>query len=375
MPSFFLTPAAKGKRIVLWTLVCFAVSQLALSIYLEKRRPEVRDPLYGLRLSSLRAKWAESPSSPLFLILGSSRVKYSVWPTAMKIHGREGGPPPVVYNFGVNGLGPIRELMYLRRLLADGVRPDWLLVEVWPPLWPEAGFFRESRMVVGEDDLRWRDVPFVCRYYRKEWAVLHYGLRKWLLPISDYRGRLLEANANELLPRAQADETAQHVRDWLPEDGTGWFPLPWGAATAEGRQRAIEHGAEEMKPLVDPLKIDPRSDSSLRELLAECRRHNIKAALILMPEHSRTRGWYPPQALALMQQYLARLKQDYPVPIVDTRRWAPDKDFADYCHMDTGGVPAFSERLGREVVQPLIEDKPLSASVLFNAECRMQNAE
>jgi hypothetical protein len=375
MPSFFLTPAAKGKRIVLWTLVCFAVSQLALSIYLEKQRPEVRDPLYSLRLRSLRAKLAESPNAPLFLVLGSSRVKYSVWPAAMKIRGREDEPTPVVYNFGVNGLGPLRELMYLRRLLADGVRPDWLLVEVWPPLWPEAGFFRESRMVVGEDDLRWRDIPFVCRYFLKERAVVHYGLRKWLLPISDYRGRLLEATAHGLLPHTYAGEAAQHVRDWLPQDSTGWFPLPWGAATAEGRRLAIEHGAEEMKPLVDPLNIDPRSDSALRELLADCRQHNIKVALILMPEHSRTRGWYPPQALALVHRYLGHLQQEYPLPIVDTRAWAPDEDFADYCHMGTSGVPAFSERLGREVVQPLIEDRPLDNSVLFNAEVRMQNAE
>jgi hypothetical protein len=370
MPSFFLTPAAKGKRIVLWTLVCFAASQMALSLYLVKRRPEVRDPLYGLRLCSLRTKRAESPKAPLFLILGSSRVKYSVWPGAMKVHGREGEPPPVVYNFGVNGLGPIRELMYLRRLLADGVRPDWLLVEVWPPLWPEAGYFTESRMVLGEDDLRWRDIPLVGRYFLKEQGVVRYGLRKWLLPISDYRGRLLEATAHVLLPHAQARESAEHVRDWLPKDDTGWFPLPWGATTAEGRRRAIEHGAEEMKPLVDPLNIDPRSDSALRELLTECRRHDIQVALILMPEHSRTRGWYPPQAHELVGSYLNRLRQDYPVPIVDTRAWAPDEDFADYCHMGTNGVPAFSERLGREVVQPLIDGKPLSDSVLFTDAAR-----
>jgi hypothetical protein len=283
----------------------------------------------------------------------------------MKIHGREGEPTPVVYNFGVNGLGPIRELMYLRRLLADGVRPDWLLVEIWPPLWPESGFFRESRLVVVEDDLRWRDIPLVCRYFRKERDVVRYGLRKWLLPISDYRSGLLGAVAQRLLPHAHAVETALHVRDWLPEDSTGWFPLPWGATTAEGRRRAIEHGAEEMKPLVDPLKMDPRSDSALRELLDECRRHGIKVALILMPEHSRTRGWYPPQAHAVVRSYLGRLQQDYPVPIVDVRAWVPDAHFADYCHMGTEGVAEFSERLGREVVQPLVEGKPLSDNVLF----------
>ncbi|HEY7310436.1 MAG TPA: hypothetical protein VH643_13810 [Gemmataceae bacterium] len=368
MPKLFLTSAGKGKRIVLWTLAAFAISQLALSIYLDKRRPEVRDPLYGFRLHSLRARLAESPGAPLFLALGSSRVKYSVWPDAMKVHGQEDAPPPVVYNFGINGMGTIRELMYLRRLLADGIRPEWLLLEVWPPLWAEDGFFRESRMILGEDDLRWRDIPLVCRYFRKERDVLRQGLRKWLMPISDYRGRLLEAAEQVIRPYKQSEDTKRHLVDWRPRDRGGWFPLPWGAPTPEARHRAIEHGAEEMKPLVDPLHIDPRSDSALRELLAECQKRDIKVALILMPEHSRTRGWYPPQALTLMHQYLARLKQEYPVPIVDARRWAPDKDFADYCHMDTAGVPAFSERLGLEVVQPLVEGEPLRAAVLLADE-------
>jgi hypothetical protein len=365
MPKLFLTSAASGKRVVVWTLAAFALSQLALSIYLDKRRPEVRDPLYGFRLHSLRSRLAESPGAPLFLALGSSRVKYSVWPGAMKVHGSEGTPPPVIYNFGINGMGTIRELMYLRRLLADGIRPEWMLVEIWPPLWAEDGFFKESRMVLGEDDLRWRDIPLVCRYFRKEKDVLRQGLRKWLMPISDYRGRLLEAAEQLIHPDKVSRETEKHLPDWKPTDRGGWFQLPWGAPTPEARHRAIEHGAEEMKPLVDPLHIDPRSDSALRELLMECQRGGIKVALILMPEHSRTRGWYPPQALTLMHQYLARLQQEYPVPIVDTRRWTADADFADYCHMDTSGVPAFSERLGREVVRPLVEGRPLAPSVLL----------
>jgi hypothetical protein len=365
MPSLFLTSAAKGRRIVLWSFVCFAVSQMILSVYLDKWRPEIRDPLYGYRLRSLQARLAESPHAPLFLVMGSSRVKYSVSPSVMNVPWRDGSSPPVIYNFGINGLGTIRELMYLRRLLADGVRPDWLLVEVWPPLWAESGFFRESRLILGTDDLRWRDIPLVWRYFFKERDVVRHGLRKWLLPISDYRSWLLASTVDVLLPRKQVKDMTELVGDWLPPDHNGWFPLPWEAATAADRQRAIEHGAEEMKPMVDPLNIDPRSDSALRELLSECRRQGIKAALILMPEHSRTRGWYSPQALALVQRYLSQLQQEHSVPIVDTRTWAPDEDFADYCHMANKGVPAFSARLGREVVQPLIEDRPLSPSVLF----------
>ncbi|HEY7157442.1 MAG TPA: SGNH/GDSL hydrolase family protein [Gemmataceae bacterium] len=375
MPSFFLTPAAKGKRIVLWTLVCFAASQLALSVYLDYRRPEVRDPLYEYRLRALRSRLAESPNAPLFLALGSSRIKYGLWPARMKVRPSEGAPEPVIYNFGLNGMGTIRELMYFRRLLADGIRPRWLLLEVWPPLWAEAGFFRESRMVLGEDDLHWRDVPLMCRYFAKEPKVMRDGLRKCFLPISVYRSRLIDFAVSALRPSEQASEGVRDLSRWLPEDGTGWFRIPWKGDTPEEKSRALKNGLEQIKPLVNPLRIDPRSDAALRELVEECRRRGIEVALILLPEPSVTRGWYPPQAHTLVHDYLRRLQRAYQLPIIDTRDWVPDEDFLDTCHIGFRGVAPFSERVGREVLQPLLQGQPLSESVLLTNEAAKMPSE
>lgn len=365
MPNIFLTSANKGKRIVLWGLASFALSQLVLSIYLDKRRLETRDPLYGYRLNRLRERLAESPNAPLFLLLGSSRVKYSIWPTAMKLPADENATQPIVYNFGMNGMGTIRALMYFRRLWADGVRPHWILLEVWPPLWAEAGFFRESRMIQGEDDLHWRDLPLVCRYFCRDVEVMRLALRRSLLPISDYRARLLGSVFQPLLPPTQIEEIRRHVRQCMPDDRGGWFPLPWEINTSEAKRFAQKDGEEKIKPLLQPVRIDPRSDAALRELLTACRQQGIKAALVLMPEPSRTRAWYTPQSRAVVRDYLSRLQRDYPLPIVDTRTWVHDDDFSDSCHMGQKGVPAFSERLGREVIQPLIEDRLLASNVLF----------
>jgi hypothetical protein len=151
----------------------------------------------------------------------------------------------------------------------------------------------------------------------------------------------------------------------LPVDRDGWFPLPWETTTPEAKQRALRDGEEKLQPLVQPVRIDTRSDAALREMLAECRQHGIKVALILMPEPSVTRDWYTPQSRALLREYLTRLYHDVEVPIIDTRAWVADDDFSDPCHMSQKGVPSFSQRLGREVVQPLIEDRPLAKSVLF----------
>lgn len=365
MPSLFLTPAGKGKRAVLWTLIGVALSQIALSIYLDYRRLETRDPLYGHRLHSLQARLAESPQAPLFLILGSSRVKYSVCPTAMTLHGSSGAPAPIVYNFAMNGMGTIRELMYLQRLLADGVRPTWLLVEVWPPLWAEEGFFREARMVEGEDDLHWHDFPLLCRYFRRDGELLRLAVRKSCMPIRTYRDRLLALSAQSLLSAANLLEIQQRDKDSLPSDGGGWFPFPWATITAEARQRGLLDGIEKVKPLLEDLHIDPRSDQALRALLAKCRQQGIKTALILMPEPNCTRSWYSAQTRLLVRDYLQRIQADEQVPIIDTRTWQPDDEFADTTHMAGSGVPAFSARLGREVVQPMIDDRPFDPSILF----------
>lgn len=361
----FLTSANKGRRVFFWTLICVALSQPALSIYLDKRQLAASDPLYGHRLNHLRQQLADSPHSPLFLIMGSSRVKYSVWPSAMMLHSLERNKQPIVYNFGMNGMGTIRELMHLRRLLADGIRPKWLLLEIWPPLWAEAGFFRESRMVQGEDSLHWRDLFLLSRYFPKDRDIWRLALQRCFTPLRTYRDVLLSLTAPSLLSPRRLREMSQRVADTLPNDRGGWFPLPWETVVPEGLRGAVLDGEDKIRPLLQPLCIDPRSDAALRELLTECDQRHIKVALILIPEPSWTRGWYTAQTHTVVRDYLKRIQSDYSVPIIDARAWVSDDDFSDSTHMRRKGVPAFSARLGREVVQPLIDDVPLSSDVLF----------
>ncbi len=83
-------------------------------------------------------------------------------PAALGIHPQPGEPAPLVYNFALSGSGNVRVLMTFRRLLAAGVRPDRLLVETWPPMWPEDGSFDEKQILL-QDDLRWTDLPVLHR--------------------------------------------------------------------------------------------------------------------------------------------------------------------------------------------------------------------
>jgi hypothetical protein len=100
-------------------------------------------------------------------------------------------------------------------------------------------------------------------------------------------------------------------------------------------------------------------------LLGECQSRGIKVALLLMPEHGVTRSWYPPQARALIHSYLGGISRELRVPIVDGREWSADEDFADLCHLGRHGVEPLSARVGREVVQPLLDGEPIPGRALL----------
>jgi hypothetical protein len=271
----------------------------------------------------------------------------------------------VIFNFALNGSGSIRELLYFRRLLADGIRPDWLLIETWPPLWAEDGFFAERTMLLCEDELRWQDLPLLSRYFPREHGLWTRALRRSLLPIQVYRSRLLLAAAGSFLTHQQREEMARDRDDWISPDDTGWFPLAWNSDSPDQRNRTMRLGTERLKPLLDPVRVDGRSDAALREILDECRARGIKAAVFLLPEHSLTRGWYTQQSHALVRSYLAGLGREYQVPILDLRGWLSDESFADCAHIGLQGAGPFSERFGREVLQPLLHGMPLPDGVLL----------
>src|SRR5579871_1970727 len=180
--NYFLPPAATGKKAIVWALVLFACSQAALTLYLNRKKPEVRDPAFGLRILSLKARLAEKPGTPLVLALGSSRVLNGLSPADMRVRLKQTGSEPLIYNFAFAGSGSVRELMTFRRLRAEGIKPDWMLIETWPVLWPEDGTFAERR-IIEQDDLRWTDAPVFLRYVPGKLELLSKSIKGNLLPL------------------------------------------------------------------------------------------------------------------------------------------------------------------------------------------------
>src|SRR5262249_57475954 len=87
----------------------------------------------------LRRRVAAPPHRPLLLMLGSSRPAVGFRPGVLSPAGDDPDSGPLVFNFSLLSSGPVLELLCLQRLLDDGIRPDFVLVECWPLMWENRG--------------------------------------------------------------------------------------------------------------------------------------------------------------------------------------------------------------------------------------------
>ena len=100
----------------------------------------------------------------------------------------------------------------------------------------------------------------------------------------------------------------------------------------------------------------------LEENIAACQRQGIQTALLLMPEGSEFRDLYSPEMSSAINGMLAQLSKRYNVQVVDARTWMPDDLFSDMHHLIPEGARAFAERLGREVIGPLLRAREAKVS-------------
>src|SRR5437868_5957573 len=101
--------ARRARSDVLWCLGGFCLLQVGLVVAMEHRRPEYRDPEYGIKRALLRERLREKPGSPLALVLGSSRVLQGFRPDVLPPCPTPEGAA-VVFNFGQTGHGPLHQL-------------------------------------------------------------------------------------------------------------------------------------------------------------------------------------------------------------------------------------------------------------------------
>ncbi len=334
----------KGAAALGFAVLFFVALQVGLDLAFERGLPELRDPEYAVKLTRLRQRLADKPGRPLVLALGSSRVLLGFRPDVLPPCRTPDGRAAVVFNCSFLGAGPLLELVCLRRLLADGIRPDVVLVECWPPTETvERVALPPVGRLSGEDLIVWERFADDPRGLRRQWAESR------LLPCYTDRLQIQEVVTPRWEPRSR--------HNYLHTDDNGWKPCPFGQ-TADERQGLARLARRSYEELAAGYRHSRAAERERRELLLLCRREGIRAALVFFPEGSTFRGWYSPEARADAQAFFARLGRDFEVPVIDARTWAPDDAFADYYHLLPEGAAAFTRRFGHDVLRPLLEGRP-----------------
>jgi hypothetical protein len=349
----------RGRGVLLWTLGCFAALQLGLAVGSECFHPAWSDPEYGYRVTRLQRRLTAEPDKPLLVVLGSSRVSNGFHADLLPPAECSAGPSPVVFNMSLAGGTPLMELLLLRRMLALGLRPDYLLIEIRPPC-----LSRDERWLNSElptHRVRWTDLDVFRRYapdlgWRQYLAWIEWNSVPWY----SNRYSLLGRYAPHLL--APSDRSSTRVQFWRRSlSPGGWLPLgEFGEdARLQGREIALRNYA----PHSARFELSAKVDEILREMLGLCARERIKVlGLVLMPESSEFRRLCPPETRVQVHDYLTGLCRQFDTELLDAGTWIDDRDFYDGHHLLQPGAEVFTRRLWEEFLEPRLSSPPIVAS-------------
>jgi hypothetical protein len=355
--------AGSARNALLWGVLVFGMLQLSMALSTEIWRPELRDPHFVIKLNRLRDRLqragvqpgrtaASDPYRPYVVVmLGSSHVTDGLRGAVIEPElGQRLGRPVILYNLAVRGDGPLNEVLNLERMLAAGIRPDLLLVEVLPAYLSKQGeihfdLIAAERMSLSDLSLlRHLHLP-VERLKRRSW-------RCWGLPWYIHRLEILTRFVPDLLPRNLRQDESRHC------DDSGWQEHGYDESR-EGRTRATGYAWACYHGILSHYSLGNSFCSMLRVLLDRCHAEGIPTALVRMPESPSFRSYYAANAEAQINVFLKELTAAHGNPIINAQAWVDDElAFIDGHHLLPRGAARFSKRLGREAVLPLLRNLP-----------------
>src|SRR5262245_18942752 len=339
-----MAPLCPARRLArtesLWAVGGFVALCVGFVLVAEVWFPGWYDRVYTVRRDLLRERTLEAPESPLFAVIGSSRAGTGVSPGWLPpVHDAD-GRRVLVFNFSHYGAGPRMNLVQLRRLLRDGVRPSWILMELFP------GHLRKESTQASQAAIA--DFPALLPYVNRTNFLVEAARFRVDAPYR-YRTPCLRTAAPPFATQAAENDDVH-----LGPFGDDRVLVRAGPLTPERQAHKYQLirclYAETMRTFA----IDPVLAAATRDFLQECRERGIAVAVLIAPEDSRFRSWYGPGVEETIQELCARLRDEFGVPIIDARTWCSDADFLDPHHLAPAGARRFTIRLGREVLAPLV---------------------
>lgn len=343
-------PAASARRrarsAVVVGVLAVVAAHVAMVVAVESKRPQWRDPEFGYRFKRVTelARYAAREGRPLAVFIGSSRVEVGLSADHL------GVPRVVPYNLSQSGCGPAGELVNLRRLLRAGVKPDFLAVEVLPPV---LGDILRPDEVLVHSRLVWADFRDLAPHMKSPGRAKRAWALSRLAVWDTFRLSLMEqwGYGEWMTPASKKFFLWTELR---PDGRMPWYTELPDADRAARRTQAMA----QYQWLVSNFEFAANQDRIYRELLGLCRSHGIRTALLVMPESPAFRQIYPPGVRERIREYLAALAAEHGAALWDASEWMPDEaSFSDGHHLLGRPSEAFSRRLGAECVRPWVEGR------------------
>jgi len=340
----------RARNAILAGCLLILAAQLGLGVAVETVKPEWRDPEYGHRIRQLRELQRSHPNRPRAVAVGSSRTLMGLSPRDMGFPEEQGSP--LVYNFGQTGAGPLQILLTVLRILDDGVKPDVLLIELFPAALVGDG---PADVMIESWGQRWnagdlrRLEPYADDPSKLARSWVHHRVAPW----HALRFPLMNHWQPTWLPVSKRLDF-----QWTNMDSRGWLRYPSESVPAAERERLTEKAGESYRRQLAHYAIGAMSDRALLDIAARCRRDGIRLAFYLMPESPEFASWYPPGAFDVFGDYASRLSRETGAPVFDSSTGFTEEDFADGHHLLPAGAARFSRKLAAEHFAKLMNAAP-----------------
>jgi hypothetical protein len=354
--------AKSGRSVLCWSIAGYLLLQAGIHVAVERQRAATLGPRSVSPGTEPSRDVVDGRGRRTTLVmLGSSRTMNGLKPELLESCLAELATGAiVVLNHGMPGAGPGTELIMLRRLLQQGLRPDFVLVEVVPTQLAARPALDNQAQELAIDWLYFDELLAVQEHRLPD--AQRMLTQCVIAPAYAHRIKLMNAVSPRWLPH---DRKTWHQR-W---QSCAWHPWGWNETvpTPEAYRRGVEQAWAEHGEILQHFQLGTHACAVLRQLLDTCQDQRIPFALVLMPEGSEFRSWYPPTVWERVLGFLEDLSREHDVPLVNAREWVADEHFADAHHLLRTGAEIFTERLGREFVSPWLARELRSAPHVVTA--------
>jgi hypothetical protein len=314
-------------------VVAFVVLQVGIHSAVQSDATPLGDPIYSEKLATLRKHpefFADTCDRERVLALGSSRTQLCLDAERLTTDRR------TVFNFAAAGCGPVTGALYLRRLLAAGLRCETAIVELHPAMLAdhtppfEAPWLHAYRLRPGEAE--------VLRGYG--WAVgtpPQFQPGGQLRAASVYRFSLLNAAHPKLLPSPFGLNLADRM------DARGH--VPGINVPPADRPKFVAAARATYAPAFAAYRPGGPAVVAVKDVLTQLKAHGIRPVLVLSPESAEFRSWYGDGGDTAVSVLAHDLGAEFGVRLIDARDWIPDTQLADGHHATPAGAGAFTDRL------------------------------